>query len=558
MRLPALPIFSALVLSLFLAAPLPLRAQTAAPVPSATPATKTLFLIRGPDGIVTPIHAVTFQEQGAVLLLVNEKGGRAVVQARTVVGQLPWFTGEEVEAGAADPRQLAAKYEIFATRFPSLRKFLLAEADIFHAIQKRRDAAAAAKKAAAEVRIQAVTAAKYDVAAGYTVEALESLLQAADAVRGEEPDAAERIDAWAAPFRDHLEKLKAGSRYLDGVWVTPEEMARRTRAEREAAFLKSLDAPRIAALALPADAVHGFVTRTALVAGIAMLLGLGLIVIFRRRMTLRIAGVVLLIGGPTILATLYFLATRDPARLPAATAPADLRSVMAALEEAAAIHGDTPATEHTLSEAGLNSFLSRHVAIERTALAPWAVAREALAIRLLPDGASIFELVRCLGRAWIVRYDLTFRSTAAGATIVVSGVHVGALDCPGDLAKQLWKSLEPQLAATLSALHMDKQFVVTASGDGWIKIAPPSALPPAPATESASVSPTPVATASPAPSATPKNEPAPDATPDATPDASPDASPNVTPEAAATPAGNSPVQAPQQERNVESLATPTP
>jgi len=557
MRHPAFPILPALLLGLLATmAPSLLHAQAAAPTPAATPVPKTLFLIRGPDGIVTPIHAVTFQEQGAVLLLVNEKGGRAMVQARTVVGQLPWFTEEEVEGGAADPKQLAAKYEAFATRFPSLRKFLIAEADRFYAIQKRRDDAAATQKAAVDARIASVTAAKYDVAADYTIASLQSLLQAADAVRNEDPTSAERIDAWAAPFRDHLEKLKAGSRYRDGAWVTAEEIARQSRAEREAAFLKNLDAPKITALALPSQPVHGLVTKVTLAAGVAMLVGIGLIVGFRRRTALRAAGICLLVGGPVALAVLYFLATRDPHRLPAVTPTADLRPVLAALEEAAAVNGDATATEHTLSETALNTFLARHVAIERAGAAPWAVTREALAVRLLPGGASIFELVRCIGRSWIVRYDLTFRSGAGGAPIVVTNVRLGALACPGTLAGQLWKSLEPQLATTLDALHVSEKFVVLGSGDGWIKIGPPAPVPVAepsatPATPAASAAPT--ATSSPAPS------PSPEATP--TPDTNPEA---ATPEATATPTAttptteSSPVQPTPVERSVESTATPTP
>jgi len=504
-----------------------------------------LFLIRGPDGIITPIHAVTFQEQGAVLLLVNEKGGRAMVQARAVVGQLPWFTEEEIEGGAADPKQLAAKYEVFATRFPSLRKFLIAEADRFDAIQKRRDAAAAAQKAAAEARISAVTAATYDVASNYTIESLERLLQAADAVRSEDPTSAARIDAWAAPFREHLEKLQAGSRYLDGAWVSAEEMARRARAEREAAFLKSLDAPKITALALPAEAVHGLVTKATLAAGVAMLIGIGLIVVFRRRTAPRAAGIALLIGGPATLAVLFFLATRNPSRLPSVAPAADLHPVLTALEEAAAVNGSANPTEHTLSEAALNTFLTRHVAIARDGGAPWAVTREALAIRLLPDGASIFELVRCVGRSWIVRYDLTFRAVAGGAPIVVTDVSLGALACPGALAGQLWKSLESQLAITLGALHVSEQFVVLGSGDGWIKIGPPAPAPAAMPTATPAASATPLATGISTLTTSPKATPASSATPEI---------PTPTTE-------NSPIQPTPAERSEESTATtatPTP
>ncbi len=557
MRLAALTILACLFGAL--AVPSGGHAQPA-PAASPGPAARTLFLIRGPDGIITAIRAVSFQQQGAALLLVNASGGRAVVQARAVVGQLPWFPDEELEDPALDPAPLAAKYEVAARRIPSLQKVLLAEAARFHAVEKRRADAATTRKNAAEARIRSVTSAHYDPAAGYTPESLHALLEAAAAVRSESAEASARIEKWAAPFRDHLEKLQAGNRYENGAWHTPEELAAQARAQREAAFARSLTTLQISALALPAETVRSLVLKAEMATGIAMLAGLGLIALSRRRLPLRAAGVALFAGSPAILASLFFLATRNPGQLPADTPAADLRPLMDALADAAALESETPPSEHTISEAGLNTFLARHIRIARaTDPDAWAVVREAIAVRLLPGRILLFELVRSDHRHWILRYDLAFRPTG----IIVSGVKLGTLDLPPALAQPLWKNLEPQLAAILATLPITATFTIHKPADGTLRLSPLVAPPPA-------KSPPAAPEATPVPEATPQASPA--ATPEATPE---EAAPSVPtpPPAAETPAPDpsanpfgpnspaaeeSPSQPSTPERSEESIATPTP
>ncbi|MDD5198707.1 MAG: hypothetical protein PHC88_02810 [Terrimicrobiaceae bacterium] len=443
-----------------------------APAPAASPAAeKTIFLIRGPDGVVTAIRAVSSQLQGAVLVLVGANGSRAVVQPRTVIGKLPWYSDEELASGSIHLGGLAAAYEASALRVPSLRKALNSEAARFRTMEKSREDEVLGRKKAIDARIQAATAAVYDPAAGYTIEALEALLRDSDAVRADIPDAAERIDLWAAPFREHLKKLKDGSRYLNGAWLTVEDMARQERAAREAAFLKSLEY-EVEGLALPADVV-GSVLRTALLtAAGAILAGLALIWFARQRALWLGAGILLLAGGPVVLAAMFFLATRDPGHLPSVGADAGEQPLVAALSQAAGVDA-SPLEKHDIPDSALNAFLAHHIKVRRQAdPGGEAVVREALAGTFSPNRLSIFELVRSLGLNWIVRYDLMIHPADGKTNLAVVRVRIGELDCPTALSQQLWKSLEPQLAAVLAATRLTERFAVQSPVDGAIQLVP--------------------------------------------------------------------------------------
>ncbi len=501
MRLFALPILACLAGVLGLAAlSSSLPAQTAPAPAAAVSSVKTLFFVRTPDRF-TAIRAVSFQRQGAVLVLVDDAGGRAVVQMSTVAGHVPWFSDEEIAGGKVDLAALATAYETYALRLPAMRKLLTDEAARFRGIvEARANERLALEKAAAD-RLAAATSAVYRPEAGYDEAALEAILSPADEVRSARPETADRIDRWAAPFRDHLLKLKAGSRYENGGWVTREELAQRVEAEREAAFRRGLD-HELPAEVLSASVVRGLVLELLAAAAAVFLVGVALVVFMRHRGRWRLAGAMLVAASPLALAALFFLATRTPDFLPGSVATDESPAVISALADAAGITPDPPATR-SISDAALNSFLSRHVRLARPdAFDPWSATRQAIAARSLPGRLMIFELVRCLGLTWIVRYDLGLEDQAAP---VMAGVRIGALDCPPSLAAQLWKNLGPRLQTIFTAGKITGHFAVRKPADGVIQLAfaAPAATP----------APAPIEPPPPAPAGTPAPEPEPPASP---------------------------------------------
>jgi hypothetical protein len=440
------------------------------PTPSPTPATpKPLLLVRSSDGEASLVRAVSVQRQGDVVMVVSEKGTRAVIQASTIVGQLPWFTDEEIESEAANLADAAGRYETFALVVPALAPQLKREAVRFRGVRQAKADAALKERAANEQRVEQVTSARYDPAAGYTTAALARMLLDAEAVRRELPLAAERIDAWRAPFHEHFTRLLGGFSHLDGKWVSNADIARQAYEKRQEQFLGGLDY-RVGSEALPAGIVRGFLEPLAIKLGFAAAVGFLAIAFGWRRPILRVAGALLVVIAATAAAVMFFLATRDPPLLAAAIPPGDGQQVIGILSQAAGLE-TRPDGSQSVTDAALNGFAARHIAIDG---GPAEVERQALVVRFLPGRLVLFEMVRCMGLSWIVRIDLAAQSDGGTWKCRLEGARIGALACPRPLAESLWKNLEPQLATILASSRVTEAFV-TAPGDGAVELKPAAA-----------------------------------------------------------------------------------
>lgn len=439
------------------------------PEPPPPPAkAKPLLLVRNPDGALSTLRAASRKRQGAVVMAVEEKGGRAVLQASAIAGELSWFTDAELESGAVDLNALARSYEAIAKAMPSLRGELGAEAERFRGLQRRRKHAAAEKAAAVEARLARVVDAQYDPAAGYTAPGLARQLLDAEKARRELPQFAEKIDAWAEPFRAHFAKLLGGNVYADGKWVSGAELERRAREARQEKFLRGLDY-QISARALPPGALRGLLEPYFFKGGFGMLAGLAALAFGWRRIPVRLAGAGLVAISALGLGLVLFLATRNPAGMPLRMAMAEEQAVVDALSQAAGL--DSPAAaSRPIAEASLNSFASRHVRIAGGDSADEEGRRQSVVVRLLPGRFAIFEMVRGMGLSWIVRIDLV--ADMAGAPPALAGARMGALECPPDFAAALWKNLEPQLGAILAASRVRSAFAIQPPRDGSVDLEP--------------------------------------------------------------------------------------
>jgi hypothetical protein len=443
---------------------------TPTPTPPPAPTARPMLLLVQPDGSASTMKATSFRKQGAVVMVVTANGSRAVLQALTMVGQLPWYTEEELAAGGVDLKDLAARYESFARAIPGLRPALTAEATRFLKMQQTRDDAASEKAGAAEAKLAEATAAVYEPSSGYTAASLAKLLLEAEKARSEMPQAAAKIDEWAAPFRDHFTKLLSGQAFINGAWVSTEQLAREAREKRQAEFLKGLDY-QISREPFPDGAMNGMIVAPVTGAAIAVVVG-GVLVFFGRRRTyLFITGAALLSIAPLALAAIFFLATRTPALTPGEVAMVSDEPIVEVLSEAAGLAADS--TAQKISDGELNSFVTRHV---RLADAPEGrmhnAVRQALVVRLFAGRMAVFEMVRAMGLSWIVRLDLDFQTQGGKPALTLAGAKIGDLDCSPKFAADLWGNLEPQLSGIIAASRLGDQFAIQSPKDGSIELNP--------------------------------------------------------------------------------------
>lgn len=444
----------------------------AAPTPAPTPPpaeAKPLLVLREPDGSASTMRATSYRRQGAVVMVVGANGSHAVLQAPTVVGELPWYSGKDIESGAVDLKDLAERYEAFIKAVPGLRPTLAPEVGQLRKLQKARDDAAAAKQNSAQARLAEATAAVYNQSAGYTPAALAKLLLAAEKSRKEMPESADAIDAWAAPFREHFTKLISGQSLVNGKWASNEELARQAREKRQAEFLSGLDY-QIGTEPFPEGSARGLLVPLLAATGLALAAGVGLLVYGRRRIPLLAAGAAVLAATPLVLAGVFFFATRDPALLPSSIPMADEQPIVDVLSQAAGL--DDGAGSQKISEQALNGFLSRHVRLAPSAGNGTGDTRQAVAIRLLPGRVAVFEMIRSMGLDWIVRIDLEYRQSEGRPMLTLLGAKIGGLDCSRDFAAALWKNLESQFAAILSSSRLTAQFAIQNPGNGSVELKP--------------------------------------------------------------------------------------
>lgn len=432
---------------------------TPTPEPMTPPKPKPLVLVREPGG-VTALRATSVQQQGPVAVIECVNGTRAVVQPRSVIAQLPWYSDADLNNEALDLRKLAAMYEATARSFPSLHAMLSADAAHFRAIMDGRvKDAQMARQALHEQAVQ-ITAARYDPNAGYTAEDLAKLLLDAEKMRHESPADADGIDAWAAPFRQHFLNLLAGRIYVEGGWTTAKEIAKRKWAARQAAFLEGLHY-QLDPVALSAADVSRAAREPLIMLLLVMLVAAGVAVIFRKHPRIMFSGLTVCCCAPLILAFFFLLATRRPGEMPLTAENASDKSVLAALASAAGV-GDSRAT-HDLSEDALNVFLARRVTIDSRPNSADAT-RQALVIRLLPGRILVFQMVRALGLQWVVRCDLSLQSVGGRQSLLLTGVRLGKMACPPALSRRIWNSLEPGLTSLFNASRLEGDFQVPADG----------------------------------------------------------------------------------------------
>jgi hypothetical protein len=450
-------------------------AEPPPPPPTPTPApppakARPLLLIKGPDGTASTMRALSFRKQGAVIIVTGERNTRAVLQATSIAGELPWFGEKDIKSGAVNLNDIAGRYEAYAMVVPSLSGELKREAGRFRAMVKAKEDVVEKERAAVEARVVQATEPVYNPGSGYTASSLAKLLLDAEKVRNELPQSSERIDAWSAPFREHFAKLLAGFSHVGGKWVSNAELARQAREKQQQDFLNGLDY-EVDAAALPADAVGKLVSPFVIKGCLAVAAGIVVLVLGRRKIYARIAGAVLVALAPLAMATTFFLATRDPGLSPAGIPVSDDQQIVDALSQAAGL-GDSATASHRISDAGLNGFLARHVRIGQTAGAADAPKRQSMVVRLLPGKVAIFEMIRARGLDWIVRLDLAMPAGGGVQSLTLESARIGALECPKPLAAELWNNLKPQLGKILAAGRITDHFVVQSPIAGAVELKP--------------------------------------------------------------------------------------
>lgn len=388
---------------------------------------RAFLIVKTAEGKAQLVRANAVTLEGNLIAAELTGGGKAVWQKEFVLERLDWPTPAEIDTGAIDAAELFERYLAAGSAYPELKSEL--------------DAEAASIKAAAELAEQrkaavaAITSQQYDPDHPYTIKELESFVASAESVSGDQPEISAEITQIAAPFREHLAKLRAGQQRIDGLWRTAEE------AQFEN-LVTELNQRQIAAPILRRTQLLKALVIPLIAVSVALLGGVMLVT--NRRW--RPLGVILLFCamGPVAVLGWAVIGKTDPSAAARTVVKEGGMKVLRALLSGKRPGGAAPIS---LTAAELNAFAREYLRVEAPpADAGTRLLRRAFSVEIEADHLVLFEHAGICGLPSTILYKL---KPAADGGISVESVHIGLVPAPEPLKTLLWKSTSGELAKVL-------------------------------------------------------------------------------------------------------------
>lgn len=297
----------------------------------------------------------------------------------------------------------------------------------------------------------------YEPARAYQAEELTAQIQALEQLKKDFPSRMEEIDRQAEPWRLDQQETKAGKKKLEGRWLEPAEWEKekgaRQRAAREA-FLAKLEIPEVS----PVLIGQGIVLVAGGVALFGAFLGAsflfhGILEFIRHRAWWK--GTAWTLAGAAMIATLghatgLVLSTPDPLEV------ID-RGNGQEIEELLWRHGGEKEPfppELKIPDTELNAWFQKRLRFSPLkvteilvlAAESWRVAMEDGTLRLDRGG-------RLLGRAFVLRHEMTFNRSEQGEDVYRIEATLGKLPLPPALVLRSWNRWTEALVRMTGALN---------------------------------------------------------------------------------------------------------
>jgi hypothetical protein len=513
----------------------------------AAPRAKPLWLVRLPGSSPELVKALAFRVEGSVIFAEVAGGRRQILQRQSIVGELPWFTDEELRSEGLNLPALVARYDVLSRTQAVFQPLLRGEVRRMQAIIDQRSAAAEGLRKAAGARAAVWLTEPYDPLGAYDVNGLVEKLMAAADIRAGDPALGAKLDPAIRPFHAHLSHLLAGDVRVDGVWISPEAAFARARLrqlEKASESYSGSFAIAVPRRALGAGDVRGLQLLGAVFASLFVAVGVTRAVQsttwVRRGSGVALAlapfllgmGLMGYIGASAVPAapdpesalmepvrrlTLYAFAAQEGAL--------DLARARAAGERFAVTPEDLGAL-----------ILARALYVGQ--VDPGDAERLDLAVRFWPGRIDLLDSIRLFGRRVTFVHSCVFESDGAGAVVTDVATSVAGIPVPSGWAEKIWGNLRDALGRVIADVRwresytlesvgpLEARFVIHAA-PGVAPVAAPAASPtPVPIPAASYVAPKPAAEA---PVATPVQVPATPMPPAATP-VPPAADPVMAPE----------------------------
>ncbi|MDR1305879.1 MAG: hypothetical protein LBK76_11765 [Verrucomicrobiales bacterium] len=454
------------------------------------PQTNVYAIVKSGDGRLQVIRAKEVEKKDPALVITDEEDRHTARQLNMLIDIIPFYVDEDQSLPDDNIQNIVLQYDNLIKNYPELKKRLVVDRTKYQEVLDARKLQQAEKEKQKEQALKDFTVEQFVDANDYKSEDLEARITAGAQFKTQYPDTAATIDEYLKPWLDRQALLKEGKVKWDGEWRTRQEIQQiqeTRRAERLKTFIEHIK-PAIVSNTVATQQtmtiVAIFLVASALVAlfsfyyavfqsrigGFLEFIMLVVSVIF---MGFYAFYVVRIFNAPGLLAE-YAIAHGGKAEDGAAPVEIPLDRLYKLLYIS---QGDTlkdlekADLSVTLGDAEVNEAINKLVQFRQDTISgSLGVAMEKMKFYTYPTKLRFLQQTSCLGKNFLLRYDLHFQINNDAITFYKCDVYIGDTILPSAIGNRLWLQFYHTLKEVLRAFNVSRNYQLQKIEDGKLTV----------------------------------------------------------------------------------------
>ncbi|MGF1678052.1 MAG: hypothetical protein ACFCUX_02540 [Candidatus Methylacidiphilales bacterium] len=444
-----------------------------------------VFRKPGTDPVVT--RSAVLEIRDLVVVSIDPSGKRSAWQRDFFLGSAPFvpegaltLVEKDIEKALGE---FSALYAMDAKLLPLLAEEESKWKTNLEELRNLAEKETEAQKAEMESRVQVFMALEYDPSVTYEADHLASVINEGEALAILSPQRAGEILHAVEIWKKHVEHKKEGRSFINGEWVSPQEIRQRS----DAAELQAMDHFSNSGVKLEMNAVTVPQTSLLIAVGLSVLT---LIIVLYMFLNLASSGGALTFGGGLmLLAGVAILGIYGYYVYEFLKGPGSIAEVISIKEEATTLEhkplkrilflASKPEVfrvkqedvEVELTDDMINASLQSSLKFVRTGSSElFDMERTAFACQLYGDRVVLMEEVVVFGKTLLIRHELMHRITEDSIAFNDFRVYLNGARLPGQLAAHFWMNLRKSLLGLLNSSGLPEIYQLADIEEGSLKL----------------------------------------------------------------------------------------
>lgn len=408
------------------------------------------------------LRASKIEVRELVVVVIDQSGKRSAWQKDFLVGMAPLFPATEDNITSDTATQAIQKFEQLLRaaggKVDEVEREQAKWKNYLSDLEAKQEEEKAQKKEKMEAAFETFTARQYDPSEKYTEETLLSIAEQAKNLMGIMPEKAQEIETFLEPWLQHAKYIDEGRIYLDGKWVSPQELReRRQNRLKEAmdAFMEEGISLYMESVVVPQSSV--LLTLGGMIFTLVLIVYIFLWLASSRGGNLTFGGAIFLLFGLAVLGAYGYFGFKvfsGPTTIEQAMVPlADSSEGQAVLTRALFLASEPKDYEIgknelqiQLQDSQLNQFFKDHLKFVRQGESElFDMERVGFACLFFDDHVMIFDEVIVFGKSFLIRYRLDHQIDSEHIHFTGFNVFFGGAQLPNQLAGHFWINLREDL-----------------------------------------------------------------------------------------------------------------